>query len=614
MPDLATRYCPRCGTETHAIFCAADGTATVTHAVAGAVTSTTFEAGAIIGDRYRVIDTIGRGGFGAVYSAEHTGTGQDIALKVMLSDQADVDRAAVRRFYKEAQVTAQLKHPNTVRVFDVGQTAGGALYIAMEMLHGPTLEDVLRELGAQGTAMTERAAIDFAIPVLRSLGEAHTLDLVHRDLKPANIILSEVVDDEPVVKVLDFGIARTRDSSLTGAGTALGTPAYMSPEQCLGRAVDGRSDVYALGVILFRAVTGRTPFDDRNPLTLMYKHAHEPPPNPRPLAKSEISEGFVACVLRALAKPPEERFASARDMRTALEAVREGSWRPAMDGQDSELTVMMRRSIVSAERPVPPGDTIPYKGEELGDTFGLDVIEGPTAPAPPELTEPPTPAAQLESGKTVAYADAPAPTSRPSDTAVTPLKREPAPRSEEFAALGGEQSAPPRRSRAGLLAAIAVLCAGGLAAGAFVLMSGGGDTPPSALDARKLARPSTHVAAKTAVNPVPAPVAEQAELTPDSGSQPDASDETTAVGDASARPSDAGSEDATTTPDIAAAAPPAAAVETAPIQRKKARPRTRQQTRKSHKTKVKAVVAPAPPAPQPAPPPAPGPRKPVALD
>lgn len=408
------RYCPRCGEETDEPYCPKDGTATVLPDVRG-VGGGDFDAGAVIEGRYRINETIGRGGFGAVYSAVHTGTNQDVALKVMLGDAADVDKSAVRRFYKEAQVTARLQHPNTVRVFDVGQTQGGALYIAMELLRGPTLEDLLRDLGSQGTGMTERRALDIAIPVLRSLAEAHALELVHRDLKPANIMLSEVIDDDPVVKVLDFGIARTADSSLTGQGTALGTPVYMSPEQCLGRVVDGRSDLYSLGVILFRCLAGRVPFDDRNPLTIMYKHAHEVPPDLKLIAKSKVSDGLSICVMRALAKKPEDRFDSAKDMRAALEGVREGTWRPEMDGQTAAMTALMRKNVARADPAPPPGDTMPYTGDLLDETASIDILHAETAPnrekdAEPRTREPGLPRRSRSGAApdaTVAYADDP---------------------------------------------------------------------------------------------------------------------------------------------------------------------------------------------------------------
>lgn len=171
----------------------------------------------------------------------------------------------------------------------------------MEHLQGSTLEDELRRLAAQGEVLGEAAALRVADGVLRSLQEAHGAGLVHRDLKPGNIMLADLGEDEPTVKVLDFGIARTRDSSLTDEGTALGTPAYMSPEQCLGAELDGRADLYSLGVILYRAVTGRCAFEfldartmregvqavrEGRPLpaapTQTPEAKPEPPPKPKP--------------------------------------------------------------------------------------------------------------------------------------------------------------------------------------------------------------------------------------------------------------------------------------------------------------------------------------------
>ncbi len=313
----ATRYCPSCGDKTDLDFCPKDGVATLARRKLD-VDATQVREGDVVDGRYRVTGVLGRGGFGAVYSAEHTGTQQKIALKMMLPGSG-ADDAEVRRFYREAQVTANLKHQNTVRVFDVGQTKEGALYIAMELLHGPTLEKVLKDRSNEGSVMTELETVKMSIPILKALQEAHGQKLVHRDLKPANIMLADSGDDEPIVKVLDFGIARAQDSSLTGAGTALGTPAYMSPEQCQGGELDGRSDLYSLAVIMYRCVCGQPPFNDRNPLTIMFNHAQAAVPSIPDNAKTPVSEGFVHLVNRALAKSRDERFSSARDMRAALE-------------------------------------------------------------------------------------------------------------------------------------------------------------------------------------------------------------------------------------------------------------------------------------------------------
>lgn len=341
-----TRFCPLCGAQTQAAFCPADQVATFT--LQAKADSAVLGPGDLVAGKYRITRKLGQGGFGAVYEAEHTGGIGKVALKMLaLADQGIED---VRRFYREAQVTAQLRHANTVRVFDVGQTERGALFIAMELLTGKSLEDAIKTAAQQGRVLEQEQAIAIACDVLKSLSEAHATGLVHRDLKPANLMLTDV-DGEQVVKVLDFGIAHVQDSSLTGTGRALGTPAYMSPEQCTGGAVDARSDLYALGVILFRCVCGRAPFVDPNPLTVMFAHASQAPPELLSAAKTPISESLAMAVMRALSKAPEQRFSTAKDMRLALEAALAAPLLQPIDGS-------MDTVDYSARRPLTPGDLV----------------------------------------------------------------------------------------------------------------------------------------------------------------------------------------------------------------------------------------------------------------
>ncbi len=325
-PVVATdRFCPVCGAAAVASFCAADGTATVRRVPSDARLPE-LQPGAVVQGRYRVQRRIGRGGFGAVYSATHTGTGQEVALKLLSVDTGADNLEHVRRFWQEAQITARLRHENTVRVFDVGQSDEGAFYLAMEHLRGQTLQARLEALAAAGQTMKEAEAVAVGVAICRSLHEAHGKGLVHRDLKPGNVMLldGEGDDSEHSVKVLDFGIARSAGSSLTGSGTILGTPAYMSPEQCRGTDIDGRSDLYALGALLYRCVAGRPPFVDPNPLTVMFQHAASPPADPREYAATPLSAALVAVLMRVLAKEPEQRFADARALREALESVAGG--------------------------------------------------------------------------------------------------------------------------------------------------------------------------------------------------------------------------------------------------------------------------------------------------
>ncbi len=314
------RYCPQCRTPTPARHCPADGTTTFELRGVDVAKATQLPAGTVIAGRYRIENRLGKGGFGAVYEARHTASGQQVALKLLALDPEDAGEETYFRFFQEARVTAGLRHPNTVRLYDFGQDDDGVLYMAMEVLRGPTLEKHLKNLRKMGQVMTEAQAALLGVQVLKSLQEAHDAGLVHRDLKPDNLILHDVGEDEPVVKVLDFGIARQRDSGMTQGARLMGTPMYMSPEQCYGATdLDARSDLYALGVILYRCVTGVAPFQG-DMFALLNAHMHEPPPDLRTTAQTPLGDSFVTVVERALAKLPDERWADSRTMRRALEA------------------------------------------------------------------------------------------------------------------------------------------------------------------------------------------------------------------------------------------------------------------------------------------------------
>ena len=347
------RTCPSCGASTDLRFCPADGTATVEGRALFA-DPTVLRAGDVVNGRYRITELIGRGGFGAVYAGEHTGTHQQVALKLLMPSDDD-PKTDIRRFHQEAQLTASLRHPNTVRVFDIGQTQHGALYLAMELLHGQTLEDRLQALEARRLPLPQEELLDLAVQALKALSEAHGKGLVHRDLKPANLMLTEL-EGERLLKVLDFGIARREGSTLTGHGRALGTPAYMSPEQCMGDDVDGRADVYALGCILFRCLTGQTPFEADTVLAIMQGHALSPVPDVAQLARLTVAPGLRAAIEKALAKRPDDRFQSAREMRTVLELVK-GSLvpddeAPTLAWRADQMADMAMKVPVLAPKPV----------------------------------------------------------------------------------------------------------------------------------------------------------------------------------------------------------------------------------------------------------------------
>jgi len=368
---MPARLCPVCGAYTERTYCPADGTRTL-DAVSSARHGE-LAAGDIVAERYRIAETIGRGGFCTVYAATHVGTGQNVALKLL--DRVDDAVSAPQRFFREARLTASLRHPHTVRVFDVGQIADGALYLAMEHLTGPTLEAELDQRLSVGETILEAEAIDLAIQVLGSLDEAHRAGLVHRDLKPANLVLCTADDvgersdggEALHVKVLDFGIARTSNSALTGEHSTLGTPGYMSPEQCQGQPLDGRSDLYSLGVVLWECVCGALPFDGDNPMAVMFATAHDPIPSLQRRAKTPVGSGFVRCVQRALAKHPAERFASAAEMRAAFEALVTTRIASVRTSSAAVRRPTLDESVVaSISRPATPAPTPAARAPDTG--------------------------------------------------------------------------------------------------------------------------------------------------------------------------------------------------------------------------------------------------------
>ncbi len=280
----------------------------------------THQIGEIFGERFTLVRCVGRGGFGEVWLAEARDTGQRVAIKILVQYDDDAGRIVAQRFLREAQTIATLTHPNTVRLYDFGTQADGTLYMVLEYLEGETLEERCERLDANKQTLSQAETLEIGIQVCKSLAEAHAAGIVHRDIKPSNLMLAKVPGDDEMVRVLDFGVARTRTSKLTAGGQVLGTPQYMSPEQCLRSEVDGRADLYSLGVVLYRCVCGRAPYHGK-PHAVIMGHLSGEIPKLRLTARVPITAAFAAIVEQLLQKQPEDRFGSARELRAALESV-----------------------------------------------------------------------------------------------------------------------------------------------------------------------------------------------------------------------------------------------------------------------------------------------------
>jgi serine/threonine protein kinase len=265
---------------------------------------------------YRIVEFIAEGSMGRVYRGEQSNLGRSVAIKMMSAGLA-ANPAMVERFKNEARAASALNHPNCVRVYDFGQTPDGAPYFVMELLTGTDLEGILTREPLQPVTRV----LDLMLQILSALDEAHGLSVVHRDLKPANIVVLPQRGGGDLVKVVDFGLAKLRQNLSAPDGSVFGTPEYIAPEQAMARDTDGRTDLYACGVILFEMVTGRLPFYDEDPQRLMEKHVVESPPDPAELAKDRVHYGLGSIILKALEKSPEARFQSASDFAEALREV-----------------------------------------------------------------------------------------------------------------------------------------------------------------------------------------------------------------------------------------------------------------------------------------------------
>ena len=345
-----------------------------------------------IAGRFRIEREIGTGGMGTVYRATHLGLERPVAVKIIKQEFAG-DREVADRFLREARTMAKLRHPHAAMIFDAGNLPDGRHFIIMEFVEGTTLSEAL----TQDSRFSAERAVRIAVQICDVLEEAHQLGIIHRDLKPSNIMLNE-----RGVCVLDFGVAKvlvTPDSTTThattGSGQIVGTPRYMSPEQCLGQRVGARSDLYSLGVVLYEMLAGRPPFVDALPSAVLVKQATAPAP-PLPQMRPDIPKALTVAVHSMLAKRPEDRPRTAAAARLLLERslVRRERETPEVTPFSSTMAVVAERSSLMF-RLAAPLATVIFFGALLfvwggnGETASQsanEVASSTESPAPVEPT------------------------------------------------------------------------------------------------------------------------------------------------------------------------------------------------------------------------------------
>jgi serine/threonine protein kinase len=285
--------------------------------------------GTVIGERYEVLELVGKGGMGNVYKVRHIQLKKNLALKLLSAGKDGFDRSRLARFDSEAKAASGLNHPNLTGLHDYGTTSEGAPYLVMDYFEGETLA---QRIASQG-AMDEREAINVFIQLCDGLMYAHAKGIIHRDIKPSNIILT-TENGKTYARIVDFGIAKTlqqpdggqpTSATLTHTGEVVGSPPYMSPEQCLGNAIDHRTDIYSLGCTLFEALTGSPVFAGETAVAIMFKHINERPPLFKSAASEKhISHSLERVTMQMLEKAADNRYHSIADLKRDLELIRDG--------------------------------------------------------------------------------------------------------------------------------------------------------------------------------------------------------------------------------------------------------------------------------------------------
>jgi serine/threonine-protein kinase len=452
--------CPSCEAENHAtaVTCAECATPLSQPTAARAAASGSpphlitldLRPGAVFHSRYEVIAPLGRGGMGMVFRAHDRVLDETVAIKVLRPDVAQDPRMA-ERFRGEIKLARKVRHRNVCAIHDYGEDQG-LLYISMEMVEGVDLKRTLRESGPLPPAR----AFDVAMQIAEALQAVHDAGIVHRDLKTPNIM----IDAAGCARLMDFGVAkRLGEGTFTTTGHVVGTPEYMSPEQAQGHAVDGRSDIYALGVVVYEIFTGEVPFRGETPISTILKHINDPPP----LDKAALPIAMRSLLRRALAKDPAARYSTAREMGEALREARSQPDAPTAVTVDSSSATLARVPRTAAPRPAVKGSR---RGAALqpwllvvpavavgGGMLALYTLRRPTAApmaapsttvAAAVATPPPAPAPTLAAALAARPSPAATPRVRPTPSAAaTPSPRAPAPTPAPVAATVAPPSPAP---------------------------------------------------------------------------------------------------------------------------------------------------------------------------
>ncbi len=426
------KVCPQCGDvfEPEVRFCPRDG------AALRAQDRTDDLVGQVIAERYHVLRMLGEGGMGRVYLAEHVRMGRTCAVKVM-NPKLLYDPDSVSRFSREAANASRITHPNVAAIYDFGE-ADDVVYIAMEFVDGPSLAGVLASEGR----LDEQRVIGIGVQVAEALAAAHDFGIVHRDLKPDNVMLTRSRTGGDLVKVVDFGIAKATQGgrqTVTRTGFVIGTPAYMSPEQILGDGLDGRSDIYSLGCILYEMLTGERVFAGSSGEVSIHQRLTEPAPRPS-LVQRDLSKGLDEVVTKALARSPDHRFQSAVALRDALTR----GLAEVGDGPSRSATTVLRHRSSRSEGPRPgwlfaAGSVLVGIGvagwmwlRPQGSTENSQPLRIPATPTAPVAMAPPPPSAPTP---------APAQTGGPVDSGVAKTPA-PVPAPENRGVLAFDEALP----------------------------------------------------------------------------------------------------------------------------------------------------------------------------